>query len=168
MTKSLRGLLAVCALALALPACADGTQPRTIAPPKRIPDLVETPAAPAGESVTTASMPKEVRRAVVADAARRFKVPENAVVLTRAEQVTWSDGSLGCPEPGRFYTQILVTGYRVVARTSAGELTYHTDTRGNAVTCGVDPSKPANKLADKVTGGAQPATTPPPRNQPMR
>ena len=56
----------------------------------------------AGEPVTTAatSVPREVRRAVVADAARRFKVAESAVVLTQAEQVTWNDGSLGCPQPG--------------------------------------------------------------------
>lgn len=151
MTRSLGGLLVVCALGLTLPACAvDEPQPRAIAPPKRIPESLETPAVPAGEPVTTASMPREVRRAVVADAAKRFKVPESAVVLTRAEQLTWSDGSLGCPEPGRFYTQALVPGYRVVARTSAGELTYHTDARGNAVTCGVNPAQPAQKLREKV------------------
>ena len=86
--------------------------------------------------MTTASMPRAVRRAVVADAARRFKVAESAVVLARAEQVTWSDGSLGCPEPGRMYTQMLVPGFRVTATTTAGQMLYHTDTRGNVVTCG--------------------------------
>ena len=33
-----------------------------------------------------------------------------------AEAVTWSDGSLGCPEPGMMYTQALVPGYRVQIR----------------------------------------------------
>ncbi len=160
MTRNVSGLMAIWALGVALSACAAEPPPRTVAPPNRIPDIVETPVAPAGEPVTTASMPRDVRRAVVADAARRFKVPENAVVLTRAERLTWSDGSLGCPEPGRFYTQMLVEGYRVVARTSAGELTYHTDTRGNAMTCGVNPAKPANKLSDKVSGGSEPVTAP--------
>jgi len=73
---------------------------------------------------------------VVADAARRFQVAENAVVLSRAEQVTWNDGSLGCPQPGQMYTQMLVSGYRIVATTSGGQMEYHTDSHGFVVTCG--------------------------------
>ena len=30
------------------------------------------------------------------------------------EPVTLSDGSLGCPQPGEFYTQVLVRGYWIV------------------------------------------------------
>jgi hypothetical protein len=169
MTRSLSLFLAFFALASAHPACAaDEPQARTIAPPKRIPESVEVPVAPAGEPVTTASMPREVRRAVVADAARRFKVPESAVVLTRAERLTWSDGSLGCPEPGQTYVQMLVPGFRVVAKTREGELTYNTDTRGNAKTCGVIPAKSARKLADKVSGSTDPAATPAPQRQSER
>lgn len=173
MTGNLRGLLTICAAGLAmLPACAaEPAAPGAIAPPKRVLDAVETPPAPAGEPVNTASMPREVRRAVVADAARRFRVDENAVVLTRAEQLTWNDGSLGCPEPGRMYTQMLVPGYRVVAKTAEGELTYHTDTRGNVVTCGVVPSQPARKLRDKVEGtsgpASEPSTSPPSKPRPV-
>ncbi len=84
MTRNVSGLMAIWALGVALSACAAEPPPRTVAPPNRIPDIVETPVAPAGEPVTTASMPRDacavpwspMRR-------RRFKVPENAVVLTR-------------------------------------------------------------------------------------
>jgi hypothetical protein len=92
---------------------------------------------PAGETITTAEIPAGVRRAVVADAAKRFNVPENAVVLIRAERVTWPDGALGCPEPGTMYTQALVPGFRVVAKTTAGELLYHTDSLGHTRNCRV-------------------------------
>ena len=34
------------------------------------------------------------------------------VVLARKE--TFPDGAIGCPEPGKMYTQALVEGYRVV------------------------------------------------------
>lgn len=129
------------------------------APPTRIPDPVESTLAPQGAPVTTAEMPGEVRRAVVEDAARRFKVEPSAVVLTRAEQVTWPDGSLGCPEPGRMYTQMLVAGYRVVAKTAAGEMTYHTDTRGNLVNCA---ARLPRKAVKQGGDAAQPGTTPPP------
>jgi hypothetical protein len=120
---------------------------------------VELPPAPQGAPVSTAEMPREVREAVVADAARRFKVEASAVVLTRAEQVTWPNGALGCPEPGRMYTQMLVEGYRVVAKTAEGEMTYHTDARGSVVNCasGVLPRKAIEKTKD----------TAPPRTKPV-
>lgn len=113
---------------------ADPLPPRTIAPPTRIPDPVQ-PVLPAGDPVATSTMPEAVRRAVVADAATRFKVSPNDVVLTRAEQVTWPNGALGCPLPGRSYTQMQVPGFRVVAKTASGEMLYHTDGRGSAVNC---------------------------------
>jgi hypothetical protein len=120
---------------------------RRIAPPKRIPDPIGEPLVvqPAGHVVSTASMPRAVRRAVVADAARRFQVAESAVVLARAEQVTWGDGSLGCPQPGMSYTQALVPGYRVTASTPAGQMLYHTDAHGNVVTCAAGRARPAAK-----------------------
>ena len=105
-----------------------------IAPPTRIPDPV--PLAAQGQPVATAAMPREVRRAVVADAAKRFKVAESAVVLVQAEKLVWSDSALGCPEPGVMYTQVLVDGFRVVAKTSAGSFTYNTDSGGRVVICG--------------------------------
>jgi hypothetical protein len=130
----------LCLLALvvvpAAEAGADTTPgtPRAVAPPKRIP-YVQAPAGPVGVPVNTAQVPRDVRRAVVADAAKRFGVSANAVVITRAEQVTWSDGSLGCPEPGRMYTQALVPGFRLTATSSAGALVYHSDGQGRVVTC---------------------------------
>ena len=109
--------------------------PRTIAPPTRIPNPEDITMLPAGKPVSTTAIPRQVRRAVVADAAKRFKVAESAVVLTRAEQLDWPDASLGCPEPGRAYAQMLVPGFRVVAKTAAGEMLYHTDTHGAARNC---------------------------------
>lgn len=142
----------------------DGTTPRerAIAPPTRIPEPVGATALPAGTPVSTSAMPREVRRAVVADAARRFKVDESSVVLTRAEQVTWPDGSLGCAEPGQMYTQMLVEGYRVSARTTEGELVYHTDGRGHVVNCPATFSrpKPGEKREGVTPRSGQPPQTP--------
>ena len=135
MSKSLKVLILAGLVAASACAAEPPPAPRGIAPPKRLPDVETFTPLPAGDPVATAQIPRAVRRAVVADAAKRFNVDESAVVLARAEQLTWSDGSLGCPEPGRMYTQMLVAGFRVVAVTSAGELTYHTDSHGNVVSC---------------------------------
>jgi hypothetical protein len=157
----LAGALTLCVLARAEESA---PQPRQIAPPKRIPEAITgatlESAQPTGEPVNTSTMPRAVRRAVVADAAKRFQVTEDAVVLAGAEQVTWGDGSLGCPQPGYSYTQMLVSGYRVTATTAAGRMLYHTDTRGNVVTCGM-PVRPSQKAVE-------PRTQPPPRDAPDR
>jgi hypothetical protein len=42
-----------------------------------------------------------------------------------AEKVTWNDGSIGCSEPGVFYTQALVEGARVILALGGVEYAYH-------------------------------------------
>lgn len=118
--------------------------PRAMAPPTRIPNPEAITMLPEGHAVSTSVIPGDVRRAVVADAAKRFKVAASSVVLARAEQVTWPDASLGCPEPGTMYTQALVPGFRVVAKTTEGELQYHTDASGIVRSCelGIRPATP--------------------------
>jgi hypothetical protein len=165
----LAGALSLCVLAHA---GESSLPPRQIAPPKRIPDVAPGIAVeitqPAGESVSTASMPRAVRHAVVADAAKRFQVAEDAVVLASAEQVTWGDGSLGCPQPGRSYTQMLVPGFRVTASTTAGRMLYHTDTRSSVVTCGsaVRPVKTPDERPHDT--GVEPRTQLPVKSAPDR
>ena len=136
-------------------------QPVRIAPPLEFRRCPRPHRAPAGEPVTIASLPKEVRRAVVADAARRFQVAASAVVLTRAEQVTWPDGSLGCPEAGRLYTQALVPGYRLVAKTLEGDLAYHADSNGNLAACGDAHAAIGSREDLKKVRPVEPVTGPP-------
>ena len=73
-------------------------------------------------------------RAALADAALRTP-GANAPALVRAERVTWRDGSLGCPQPGRMYTMALVPGYRILIQSGAQQLDYHASLRGQPVLC---------------------------------
>ena len=61
-------------------------------------------------------IPREVWSAVLDDLSRRLGSPidDQGVEVVRADAVTWSDGSLGCPQPGQVYTQALVEGHQVV------------------------------------------------------
>jgi hypothetical protein len=162
MPKKFASVVLAMTAAIPLAACGGERPPvRTgIAPPTRIPDPASA-AGPIGEPVPAANIPRDVRRAVVADAARRFKVDENAVVLTQAQKVSWSDASLGCPEPGRQYAQMLVEGFRVVAKTGAGSLTYNTDAGGRVVSCGVS-GTPGLKSATPPMMDTEPRPYPPP------
>ena len=132
-------------------------RPARISPPKRL-EVPTTPGGPAGAAINVAAVPRAVRQSVVADAARRFAVAESAVVVVDAEQVTWPDGSLGCPQPGMMYTQALVPGYRLTAKTTEGSLRYHTDARGNVVTCAFVPR--SSRAKAKAGGGAVKPGTP--------
>ena len=70
-----------------------------------------------------------------ADAARRANVAEAAVTLRVAEAVTWPDGSMGCAQPDRVYTQALVPGWRVVWQAADREWHYHAGRRGTWIFC---------------------------------
>lgn len=75
-------------------------------------------------------------RAAREDAARRGSAAPASFELIDSAAVTWSDGSLGCPQPGRYYTQALVPGWRLRLKGPAGTvLDYHASTRGAVVFC---------------------------------
>jgi len=73
--------------------------------------------------------------AALADAARRAPSGAPAPTLISAEPVTWPDGSLGCPMPGRVYTMALVRGYRIRIQSGADALDYHAGARGLPFLC---------------------------------
>lgn len=64
-----------------------------------------------------------------ADLARRLGVAEKDITVARAVPVTWSDASLGCPEPGRSYPQGPVDG--ALIELSAGGSSYRYHSGGN-------------------------------------
>jgi hypothetical protein len=46
-------------------------------------------------------------------------VDEQSITLDEVVAVDWRDASLGCPEPGRSYAQIIMSGYRVTLSVKA-------------------------------------------------
>lgn len=59
------------------------------------------------------------------DLAKRLSVSPDQIELVNFTPVTWPDGSLGCPEPGMMYTQMLVEGYRIQLRSGGRVYEYH-------------------------------------------
>ncbi len=83
-------------------------------------------------------VPPEAERivaAVRADAARRSGQDPSRVRLASLEAVDWPDTSLGCPESGKFYAQVITPGYKIVVRAGETDYEYHTDRAGNFVLC---------------------------------
>ena len=82
--------------------------------------------------------------AALADATRRAGPGAAAPRLVHAEKVTWPDGSLGCPVPGRMYTMALVPGFRIRIQSGTSELDYHAAERGSPFLC------PAGQVTEPV------------------
>lgn len=71
----------------------------------------------------------------VADLAAATGVDADDIQVVAHDQVTWRDGSLGCPEPGMMYTQALVDGYRIVLRAAGETVHYHGSAGGSPFRC---------------------------------
>ena len=74
-------------------------------------------------------------QAALADAARRTGLDTSALKVVAAEQVTWPDGSLGCPAPGMMYSMALVPGYRIRIQAGTQQLDYHSALNGKPALC---------------------------------
>jgi len=65
----------------------------------------------------------------------------DAITVVSAEEVEWSDTSLGCPEPDAMYAQVITPGYLIVLETGGNTFNYHTgiDPEGPLVHCTLEP-----------------------------
>lgn len=66
----------------------------------------------------------DVQAAVAAEAGRKG-VTVADVALAGYADVTWPDGSIGCPQPGMLYTQALVPGHQLILRVGGDLASYH-------------------------------------------
>jgi hypothetical protein len=107
-----------------------------------------SPSPTPGATGEVGEVPPELLEAVVQDAQSRTGADPSQITVVSATSVTWSDGSLGCPEPGQMYTQALVPGYQVVLRAGDEVLDYHASQRGAFVLC------PPGRATDPVEDGA--------------
>jgi len=115
----------------------DDVIPKT--PPERVPPTSPEPPPQRGSG---GEVPDDYLAAVLADAAERTGVAVEELDVVEAAAVVWSDGSLGCPQPGREYIQVLIDGYRVVVSAAGTTLDYRLDGRGNFFVCDAPKAPP--------------------------
>ncbi|MDF1597587.1 MAG: hypothetical protein P1T08_16025 [Acidimicrobiia bacterium] len=123
-----------------LPDATDRAEDEIVSPESTLPK--PTPSLPPAETIppsdpppaVTGEVPMDLLEAIMADAESRMTT-KGALTVVRAESVTWSDGSLGCPEPGVMYTQALVDGYWVVLDAGGSQMDYRASSRGSFKLC---------------------------------
>lgn len=111
----------------------DDPQPRELRP---VQPSDPSPAPGSGaRPPATGGVPGPMLERVIRDAAERARVPADRVDVTRAESVQWRDGSLGCPQPGMSYIQMIVDGYWVELVAGGRPYDYRLDGTGRFVLC---------------------------------
>lgn len=116
--------------------------------PGNITSPLTTPIAQQEESpmptpadANAAAAPSEVEMAT-ADLAERMSVDISEVEVVSVQSVDWRDGSLGCPEPGMMYAQVIVPGMRIVLAVDGEEYEYHSGRNRDPFLC-AEPEKNA-------------------------
>lgn len=145
----------------------ESTTPVTTARPTRgAPSNVEAiPATDLPQGAITGEVPEDLLEEIMADLVDTADVSAQDVEVLQAEAVTWSDGSLGCPQPGMFYTQMLVSGYRVVLSVDGKEYDYHASDDGQFFLC-EGASGGMSAPSSRVTPLGEPSFPEPPDSEP--
>ena len=83
------------------------------------PAMTDIPTdAPSGE------VPDDLIADMKADLADRLGIPADRIGLLEAKAVQWRDSSLGCPEKGQMYMQVITPGYQVLLEAEGQEYDY--------------------------------------------
>ena len=69
------------------------------------------------------------------DLAKRLSVPLTGVSVARTKTVVWPNASVGCPEPGMAYADVLTPGYQIVLKAEDREYEYHSSRTGGLRFC---------------------------------
>jgi hypothetical protein len=119
----------------------------TIRPPQTGPAETIPESVTGATEVTPPPEAQDVVRLAKEDLAQRLGLAPDDIRLVSVEAVDWSDTSLGCPQPGMMYAQVITAGYRVVLEAEEQRYEYHTDTVRSVVLC--EKGKPSGAVPSK-------------------
>jgi hypothetical protein len=104
-----------------------------------VPEFTSTTSPPPGDDLFPGQEIPEGAESVVetaiADLAERLGVGADTVGIIGVQEMTWSDGSLDCPEPGMSYTQALVEGYWILLNGNGRAYDYRATENGFVKLC---------------------------------
>ena len=133
----------VIALGLLLGGCATSPSEEPMTARPEPPPTNTTPGGVPGDVLEQPGF----QEAIAAEAQRRGVPPADVHVNNYAD-VTWPDGSIGCPQPGMMYSQALVPGRLLVLEVRGELASYHT--ADATFTYCADPTRPVPPEADQT------------------
>ena len=61
------------------------------------------------------------------DLSERLQIPISDISLVKEEAVEWPDASLGFPEKGMMYAQVITPGFKIILKADNKSYEYHSD-----------------------------------------
>jgi hypothetical protein len=114
----------------------------TVVPSEETPSQTDESAPPSeGDSTMTPTPPttgaglESLIETAKADLAQRLSISVDDIVVLEATSVTWPDASLGCPQEGMAYAQVLTPGYLIRLQVQEQEFEYHASKGTTVVYC---------------------------------
>lgn len=128
MSRAVRTGLVVFALALA--GCRDGP-----APPQQADENAEIEFVQGQGSVEQLDDGRRrVAKLAIETLAAELDVPEREILVDTVRAVEWRDSSIGCPQPGQAYLQVITPGHKVTLRHD-GKIYFVHEANGRAAVC---------------------------------
>ncbi|WP_026369159.1 hypothetical protein [Kallotenue papyrolyticum] len=110
--------------------------PSAAASPAPSPAAVESPAPQASPGMNLGEVDPAVVQQVLTALSNQVGVATDRWQVVSAEAVEWPDSSLGCPQPGMMYMQVITPGYRLELSDGTRRYEVHTDRdASNVVLC---------------------------------
>lgn len=107
-----------------------------------LPELITKPPAkftteapPEQNSIVQTPAVNQLIQLTQQDLAGKLNVKADLIGKPDVIPVTWSDTSLGCPQPGVMYAQVMTEGYKLTYTIKGQQFIYHTDTASRFVHC---------------------------------
>ena len=95
--------------------------------------LAEGPPTGIAPPIEIMSQEKLIEKYSKEKLAQYLAIEENQIEIIKTEKVDWPDASLGAPEQGMMYAQVITPGYKVTMMAVSVLYEAHTDEQGNQV-----------------------------------
>ncbi len=102
--------------------------------PNKIEQPLPQPVSPPQGDLTPMNLETAVEAAKT-DLAQMLSISSEKILVVEAKKVTWSDASLGCPQPDMLYAQVLTPGTLVKLQYEGTNYEYHGGARGTLTLC---------------------------------
>lgn len=77
---------------------------------------------------------RNVAKLAIETLAKELNVPGDEILVDTIRAVQWRDSSIGCPQPGRSYLQVITPGHKITLRV-AGQVHVVHEANGRAMLC---------------------------------
>ena len=120
----------------------DKLQPTSLPTKGDIPQMPNNNPTPSSKLEKLAEMAKK-------NLAKRLSISYSQIDLINAQEVIWPDSSLGCPQPGMAYADVLTPGYLIILNTTGQDYDYHAGKNSEIFYC-KNPSPPVPGMPGDV------------------